>query len=403
MAEKALAGVKVVAFIQGITGPITTSTLAAYGAEVVRIETQTRLEWHRQAGPFIGNISQPDRATPYLFVNAGQMGVTLNLKKPRAMDVMRRIIRWADVVVENFSGATMKSMGLGYEDLRQIRPDIIMLSAAIFGQTGPMAEVRGYGGTLTALTGMAGVTGFADQLPQFPGFAITDFIAPRGNVLAIVSALDYRRRTGKGQYIDAAQAESAFPLLTPVVLQYQANGVEAERMGNRSTCAAPHGVYKCKGTDRWCTITVFNDQQWRGFCQAIGSPDWCRSERFATLLGRLHSIDELDRLVEEWTMQRTPEEVMDLLQAAGVPAGVVQGGQDLDGDPHLRHRQFYWKLEDHEFGAFTYMGMPAKLSRTPYEMRRAPRLGEHNEQFYIGVLGMSDEEFVSYMAEGVFE
>jgi benzylsuccinate CoA-transferase BbsF subunit len=401
--RKALEGVKVVAFIQGITGPLTASGLAAYGAEVIRIETQTRLEWHRQAGPFIGNVSTPDRAVPYLCFNSGERAITLNLKAPKAMDIMRRIVKWADVIVENFSGSTMDSLGLGYKDLLKIKPDIIMLSAAIYGQKGPFAHVRGYGLTLTALTGMPAITGFPDQLPQFPGFAITDFIAPRANILAIVAALDYRARTGKGQYLDAAQAESAFPLLTPVILEYQANGHEAERMGNRSSSAAPHGLYRCQGENRWCTITVMNDEQWEKFCQVIGKPDWVSSPKFGTLLGRLKNVDELDRLVESWTLQHTPEAVMKMMQAAGVPAGVVQSGQDLDKDPQVAGRGLFWKLETPEIGAFSYTGMPFKLSLTPYEVKRAPKLGEDNESFYIKTLGLTDEEFVQYMADGVFE
>jgi len=403
MTNKALEGVKVAALIQGITGPLTAAILASYGAQVLRIESRTRIEWHRQAGPFIGNVSLPDRATGYLIMNPGMYGVTLNLKHPRAMEVMTRIIRWSDVVVENFAGGVMERMGLGYEDLKKIKPEIIMLSAAIYGQTGPFAEVRGYGGTLTALTGLSHITGFPEQTPIFPGFAVTDYIAPRANVLAIVSALDYRRRTGSGQYIDAAQAETAIPLLTPVLLEYEANGKEAERRGNRSTYAAPHGVYRCKGDERWCAITVFTDEEWQKFCQAIGNPPWSQEPEFTTLMGRLENVDRLDRLVEEWTINHTPEEVMRLMQDAGVTAGVVQGGQDLSNDPQLKYRHFYWEFDHPEIGNFTYSGMPARLSKTPYQMRRAPMLGEHNEYVYTQLLGMSDEEFVQLIADGVFD
>jgi benzylsuccinate CoA-transferase BbsF subunit len=240
-------------------------------------------------------------------------------------------------------------------------------------------------------------------MPQFPAQAVTDFIAPRANVLALVAALDYRRKTGKGQYIDAAQMESAVPLLGPLLLQYQANAVEAERMGNRSTHAAPHGVYRCKGDDRWCAITVFTDAEWEKFCQAIGRPAWTKLSELATLLGRLKNVDKLDRLVEEWTMGHSPEEVMSLLQGAGVAAGVVQNGRDLDSDPQLKQRHFYWKLDHPEVKSFTYGGMPARLEKTPYEMKRAPMLGEHNEYVCTQFLGMSDEEFVGLLAEGVFE
>jgi benzylsuccinate CoA-transferase BbsF subunit len=355
MSSKALEGIKVAALIQGITGPLTAATLASHGAQVLRIESHTRIEWHRQAGPFIGGVVHPDRSALYLIMNPGSYGITLNLKHPRAMEVMSRIIKWVDVVVENFAGGVMKR------------------------------------------------TGFPDQMPQFPGMAITDFIAPRANVLAIVAALDYRRKTGKGQFIDAAQMESAIPLLGPVLLQYEANGEEAGRTGNRSSYAAPHGVYRCKGENRWCAITVFSDEEWGNFCQVIGKPTWTESPEFATLLGRLENVDELDRLVEEWTLDHSPEEVLNLMQGVGVAAGVVQSGKDLDGDPQLKHRHFYWDFDQPEIGKFTYSGLPAQLSKTPYAMKPAPMLGEHNEYVYTQLLGMSDEEFIDLMADGVFE
>ncbi|MCX8126787.1 MAG: CoA transferase, partial [Dehalococcoidia bacterium] len=220
---------------------------------------------------------------------------------------------------------------------------------------------------------------------------------------AIVAALDYRRRTGKGQYIDAAQAESAFPLLTPVILAYQANGIEPVRMGNRSEFAAPHGVYRCRGEKSWCVITVLNDAQWEGFCRAAGMPDWAKSPKFATLLGRLSNVDELDQLVESWTSQHDPYEVMRVMLSERVPAGVVKSGRELDEDPQLKSRGLFWKIDTPEIGEFSYTGMPFKLSVTPYSVSRAPRLGEHNEYFYTKVLGLTDEEFVTYMANGVFE
>ena len=403
MTEKALEGVKVASFVQGITGPLTGAILASYGAQVIRIESRTRIEWHRQAGPFIGDKVGPDRSAAYLFVNPGVYGMTLNLKHSRAMKVMLKIITWADVLCDNFAGGAMDRIGLGYKEVQKINPSIIMLSAAIFGQTGPYAQVPGYGGTLTALTGLPQITGFPDQMPQFPCFAITDFIAPRANVLALVAALDYRRKTGKGQYIDAAQMESAVPLLTPVLLESQANKREAVRLGNRSTYAAPHGVYPCKGSNQWCVITVFTDEEWQNLCQVMGKPASAQLPEFATLLARQRSVDKLDSLVEEWTKNHSPEEVMNLLQKVGVPAAMVKSGEDLDKDPQLSYRNYYWKLDHPEVGGFTYTGMPAQMSKTPYEIRRAPTLGEHTEQICTQFLGMSDEEFVGYLTDGVLE
>jgi benzylsuccinate CoA-transferase BbsF subunit len=401
--EKALEDVKVAALVQGITGPLTASILAAYGAQVIRIESRTRIEWHRQAGPFINNVSLPDYSAAYLFVNPGSYDLTLNLKHPRAMEVWTKIVKWSDVIVENFAGGVMDRMGMGYGDLVKINPGIILLSAAIFGQTGPFAAVPGYGGTLTAITGMAQITGFPDQLPQFPAFAITDFIAPRANVLAIVSALEYRRKTGKGQFIDAAQVESAIPLLTPVILEYEANGREAPRLGNRCPYAAPHGVYRCKGKDQWCAISVFTDEEWCKLCQALGHPEWTDSAEFGALLNRLLNVDRLDRLIEEWTEKYSPEEVQGRLQTAGIAAGAVKSGQDLDSDPQLKYRSYYWTLDHPNIGEFTYTGMPARMSETPYEIKRAPMLGEHTEYICTQLLGMSDPEFVELMADGVFE
>lgn len=401
--NSALEGVKVIAFTLGVAGPLTTAILAAYGAQVIRVETRTRLDLTRQIAPFLGNVSSPDHSVAHLLTNAGKLGVTLNLKHPRALGIAERIVRWADVIVESLAGGAMAKLGLGYEDVRKVKPDIIMISEAIFGQTGPFAEVPGYGTPLTALTGFAHLTGFAGQLPQLPGRAFTDYISPRAAVLAIVAALDYRRRTGKGQYIDAAQFECAVPLLTPVLLQYEVDGKEARGMGNRSTCGGPHGVYRCKGDDRWCAIAVFDDEDWKKFCQAIGRPAWTESPEFSTLTGRVENADKLDSLVEEWTIRHHPEEVMRLMQDAGVAAGVVQAGQDLGNDPQLKHRHFYAELDYPGIGTLSCSGMAARLSRTPYQIRRAPFLGEHNEYVYTKILGLSDEEFVQLMADGVFE
>jgi len=383
---------------------MTTSILASYGAEVIKVESQTRIDWMRQVGPFIGAERKSNEGSVcYLNPNPGKLDLSLNLKHPRAIEVITRLVKWADVVAENFAGGVITRLGLGYEELRKIKPDIIMLSSSIYGQTGPFALVPGYGVLLTALTGLPHLTGFPDQLPQPPGFAITDFIAPRINVLAIVAALEYRRRTGKGQFIDASQMETVVRLLTPVLLQYETNGIEASKIGNRSACAAPHGVYRCKGEDRWCAIAVFTDDEWQQFCQVIGNPAWTKDPEFSTLTARVKNAEKLDTLVEGWTINHTPAEVMKLMQEAGIAAGVVQGGQDLDTDPQLKHRHFYSKLDHPGIGSFTYSGMPAQLSKTPYEIKRAPFLGEHTEYICTKILGFSDEEFVQLMTEGVLE
>ena len=403
MTDKALAGVNVLTFELAQAGPMTSGLLANFGATVIRVESQTRLDWHRLVGPFVGDKSSPDRSACFYHVNGGKMGTTLNLKHPAARPVLERLIKWADVVNENFAGGVMARLGLSYEDLRKSRPDIIMLSSDTYGQTGPFAGTPLYGLPLTALTGLPHLTGAPEQLPQFPGFAITDFIAPRANAMAIISALDHRRRTGQGQYLDAAQFESTIPMMSPVILQYAADDILAGRIGNRSTYAAPHGVYACRGDENWVAISVMTDAMWPRFCATAEHPEWADDARFTTLAGRLENQDALDAAVEAWTRTLPAADVQTRLQAADVAAGVVQGGRGLAEDPQLEHIGFYTTLDYPEIGQFTHSGWPATMSRTPYEVRRAPMLGEHNETVLMDILGFDENQIGDLFAEGVVE
>lgn len=400
----ALSGIKIANFTHAIAGALAASMLASYGATSIKIESRNHLDWMRQTSPFIDNIQTPDRSISYMAVNSGgQYGITLNFRHKYGQEIAKKIIKWADVVIENFAGGVMTKAGLGYEEIKKIKPDIIMLSGSIYGQTGPFANQPGFGTTLTALSGIAHLTGFPDEPPQLPSLGFTDFISPRIMVLAIVSALSYRQITGKGQFIDAAQIEAVIPFLTQTFLDLQVNGREANRDGNRSPYLAPHGVYPCKGEDRWCTISVSNDMEWERFSNAIGNPDWCQSPKFQGILGRINNRDELDKLVGEWTLRHTPEEVLNIMQQAGVASGVVHFGKDLADDPHLNMSNFYWDTEFPGVGKYSYTGMPVRLSKTPYKIERAPLLGEHNEFVYTKLLGLSDEEFVNLMQEGVFD
>lgn len=400
-----LEGIKVADFGQTVVGAVVSGMLAAYGAEVIKIESRTRVDYNRQSPPFADDTAwRGDRSGLWANVgNAGKYGITLNLSHPRGVEIAKRVVAWADIVIENFRGGRMAKWGLGYEDLRKIKSDIIMLSASMYGQTGPYTTHGGTGGTLVAMCGISHLTGWADGPPMQPSWVYSDFSVPKLAVLAIVAALDYRRRSGKGQYLDLSQLETAMHFVTPAILEYEVNGRELTRTGNRSTYAAPHGVYRCKGDFRWCAITVFSDEEWKSFCQVIGKPSLAEDPQFATLMGRLRNVDKLDRLIEDWTINHPAEEVMDLMQSAGVAAGVVQNGEDLDKDPQLRSRNYYWELDHPVLGSFAYSGMPAKLSKTPYQMKRSPCFGEHNEYVYTKLLGISDEEFIQLLGEGVFE
>jgi benzylsuccinate CoA-transferase BbsF subunit len=401
--NQALAGVNVLSFELAQAGPMTTQFLAAFGAKVIRVESQKHLDWHRQSGPFVGEVNGPDRAACYLHANPGKMSFTFNLRHPKAKELLPRLVKWADVVADNFAGGVMKSLGLGYDDLIKIRPDIIVLSSDTYGQTGPFAGIPSYGVPLSALSGLPHLCGYPGELPQFPGFAITDFIAPRVNVLAIISALDFRKRTGKGQFIDCAQFESVVSLMTPALLDLEANKHDGGRIGNHEPGIAPYNIYQCAGDDQWCAICVFNDGEWKAFVQAIGNPAWARKPEFSTMTGRCTNQDEMDRLITEWTSKHTREEVMTILQDAGIAAGIVATGHDLSINPQLAYDGFYHKIDHPGIGEFSYSGIPIKMTRTPYQTRKAAALGEHNEWVATQILGLKDEEFVELMAEGLLE
>ena len=403
MSKKPLAGIKVADFTWALVGPISTKTLADCGAQVVKIEGRNRADSRRVAGPFKDSLPGLDRSGSFSPFNTGKLSLALNLAHPRGVAVAKRLVAWADIVIDNFRGKAMEKMGLGYEELRQIKPDIIMLSSCAMGQTGLYPSSIAVGWQLTALSGFNHIAGWPDRGPAELA-VYTDFIAPHFNVLAILAALDYRRRTGKGQYLDLSQYENAMHFMAPLVLDYAVNRRVAERIGNRCDYAAPHGAYRCRGEDRWCAIAVFTDEEWQGLVKVMGSTDWTGDSRFGTLQARKENEEELDRLVEEWTINQPAEEVMHRLQSAGVAAGVVENGEDLlEHDPQLQYRHFYWELEHPEMGSYRAQRPHFVLSKSPYELKRSPLLGEHNEYVLKEILGMTDDEVAELIIEGVVE
>ena len=405
MIHQALEGLKVADFSWYIAGPSISMWLAHHGAQVIRIESLTRYDELRAIEPFKDGIHGINRSGCYANYNSNKYGMSLNLKHPRGVEVARRIVAWADIVVENFTPGTMeKRWGLGYEGMKKIRPDIIMLSTSGMGQTGPESQQPGFGLELASRGGFAHFVGWPDQEAVSVGYPYTDTVSPPFAVIALMAALEYRRRIGKGQYIDLSQHEVAVHHLAPAVLDYTVNKREGGRIGNHHPWAAPHGAYRCQGDDRWCAIAVFTDEEWEAFCKALGNPPWTEDPKFATLASRKANEEELDRLVEGWTAALAAEEVMERLQAAGIGAGVVQNGKDLLEDPQLKHRHHFWYLNHPEMGVCAYDGPVFKLSDTPSELRMpAPCLGEHTEYVCTQMLGMSDEEFVNLLVEGVFE
>jgi len=403
MPKKLLEGIKVADFTQVFTGPLTTKTLADYGAEVLRIEGKTRHDSERVARPFKDDIVGLNRGGSFNQYSTGKLSIALNLARPKGIEVAKKFVAWADIVIENYAGGAMERMGLGYEVLKKVNPDIIMLSSCMMGQTGPYAKLPGFGAQLTSLSGFSNIAGWPDREPPYLG-TYTDYIAPHFHVLILLAALDYRRQTGKGQYIDMSQYENGVHFIAPLILDYAVNQRVRCRTGNRHPYAAPHGAYRCRGDDRWCAIAVLTDDDWQSFCKVIGNMPWVRDAKFNTLLTRKKNEDELEKLIEEWTVNYTAEEVMSMMQSAGVPAGIVQTGEDLlEHDPQLRYRHFFAELDHPEMGKYVASRQSFALSKSPYELRRAPLLGEHNEYALKEILGMSDDEISELTIEGVVE
>ncbi len=402
--EKAFQGVKVVDFCWGATGPTIAKYLGDHGAEVIRVESSKFVDANRLTAPYKDGMPGINRSFYPLNYHNNKYGLNINeLTHPKGLELAKKIVAWADVFIESWIPGTMKRLGLGYEEIKQIKPDIIMLSTCNQGQTGPRATQRGYGTQLTAAAGYVHVTGWPDRSPVVPCGAYTDICAARQGAAALLAALDYRRRTGKGQHIDLSQLEAAIRFLSAEILDFTVNSRIVNRMGNRCSYAAPHGAYPCRGEDKWCVIAVFTDQEWQNFCQAIGSPTWTTEPKFSTLLGRKQNEDELDELVAKWTINSTAKEVMVKMQSSGVSAGVVQTAEDLHQDPQLKHRHFFWELTHTEIGKYQCMNHAFKLSKTPCELHRsAPCLGEHSEYVCTEILGISDEEFVNLDEAGVF-
>lgn len=396
--------VKVLEFGQIVAGPLISTYLTDYGAEVVHVESHKRPDQYRLYPPFKDNKPGINRGLDFAIYSHNKYGVTLNLRHPKGIEVAKRLLKdWANVVTENFTPGVMKRLGLDYEELRRIKPDLIMLSSCNLGQTGPYATHPGMGSHLTHLSGFTNMSGWPDRDPLILYGPYIDFIGVVYGTIALTAALDYRRRTGKGQHIDVAQLEGGVQFLAPTLLDYKVNNRVQERKGNRCDYAAPHGAYPCQGEDRWCVIAVFTDEEWQSLRKAIGEPDWVKDPKFATLLGRKRNEEELDRLIGEWTSKLTAEKVMTKLQSVGVESAVVKNPKEMYEDPHLQ--EYLWAEMDHaEIGKYHLQVPSFKLSKVPIQLRMpGPLLGEHNEYVYMNLAGLTQEEYKQLEKEGVFE
>ena len=293
-------GLKVLDLTWVIAGPASVRYLSDHGATVVKVESELRPDGLRLLGPIKG---EPGWNSSHFYgeFNAGKQCLQLNLKEPQALAIMKQLIAWADVLIENWAPGATERLGIHYEANRLLNPELIMLSTSLLGQSGPAAQIAGYGYHAGGMAGFYEVTGWPDLPPHGPWMAYTDVIAPRFIAAIVAAALDYRQRTGEGQFIDAAQFEMALHFLAPEILDAQANGYVATRLGNRNRFAAPQGIYPCQGSDQWCAVAIENDAQWAALKTALGKPAWAASAALDTLEGRLAAHDELDAGLAAWT------------------------------------------------------------------------------------------------------
>lgn len=400
-----LAGVRIADFTWIGAGSYTTKILADLGADIIKIESSVHPDSLRLSAPFKNGVKGIDNSGYFADRNTSKRSVTLNLKHPEGVKLARRIIAESAVVANNFTPGTMEKLGLSYETLSADREDLIYLEMSTHGRDGPEAHVVGYGLTIGAMTGLQALSGLPDRDPAGTGTNYPDHIPNPGHAaFALIAALRHRRRTGKGQRIDIAQTEPTIAMMAPAFLRQSANGVATQRSGNREAGAAPHGVYPCRGEDRWIAIAVRRDSEWQALCAELGDPALDRAE-WQSAAGREGDQDRLDAALAAATRQREAEPLMQALEALGVAAGVVQTSADvLERDPQLAHRGHWRRLHHGVMGEITFNGLPFRFaSGETGPFRPSPLIGEHTEEICRDLLRLSEGEIAALSESGVLK
>lgn len=396
-------GVKILEWTQAINGPLVGGYFADFGAEVIKIESTIYPEMGRTSSPYKDNIPGFDRSITFNIFNSSKRSFTVNLRKSRGREIFMQLVSWADIVLQNQRPGLMRQMHFGYDELKKIKEDIIFIEVSIMGQEGPLVGSGGWGSNSMAQSGQFYYYRFPDSTPNSPGFtAIPDVIIPMFAAMAVIAALDYRSKTGKGQHLDICQLEPLIHFIGPAVMDYTVNSRIQPPVGNRDCYAAPHNAFRCKGDDQWCTIAVYTEEEWHNFCRVLGDPEWTKAAKFATLTDRKNNEDELEEQVNRWTAQYTPQEVMTMMQKAKIPAGVVQDAEDIvDFDPHVKARELLIQLHHPVVGDYLHTRWPFIMSKTPADIQSGPLIGEDNNYVCTEILGMNDEEFVQLINDKV--
>ncbi len=398
-----LEGIRIADLTMVWAGPCCTKFLADVGAEVIKIESVKNYDLNRTFVYLPPGTPRPyNRSAYFNHYNRNKYGISLNLAKPRGKEIFKRLVKMSDVVIENYRADVMDKLGLNYEMLKAVKEDIIMVSMPGHGKYGPERDNYAYGTLMEQLSGLVSITGYPDGYVQRSGISYGDPVAGAAAAGAVMAALHYRRRTGKGQYIDLAQREGITRMIGEAFMDWSMNRRVQQPMGNRHPSMVPQGCYRCKGVDQWVTIAVETDAEWECFCRALSDIDWTRDARFAGSLSRWQNQDELNKYIESWTILRTPYEVIHVLQSAGVAAGAVLDARNLLEDPHLNERGF-WEIQTHrDAGTWRMDGPVWHLSKTPAHIRMsAPCFAEHNDYVFREILGLSAEEIEQLEKEEV--
>ncbi|MDY6917210.1 MAG: CoA transferase [Chloroflexota bacterium] len=402
--RRPLEGVRLTDLCWVWAGPSGTELLAYLGAEVIRVESQSHICLTRRNTPWPWMVpADVNQSTTFNSLNLNKRGITINLTQPKGIELVKRLVAISDVVTDNYAGGMMERFGLDYPALKQVKPDIIAASMSGWGAYGPERDYRAYDPIFAALSGLYELTGYPDGEPsRSDNRGRLDLSSGTSCAMCIIAALDHRSRTGEGQFIDVSEWEAMNCVLGDSYMEYFITGRSPTRVGNRDRVMAPHNCYRCKGEDKWVSIAIATDEEWRAFCKTIGRPEWVDDPRFSDPRSRWQNQEQLDPLVSQWTINFTHYEVTETLQEAGVAAFPSMSREELANDRHLSERGVFVEVPHPETGVQTFLAPPWKLSETPAQIfKHSPLLGEDNEHVFCELLGMPIEEFAILVGEGV--
>lgn len=385
-----LKGIRVVSLTWVWAGPWMGAMLADMGAEVIKVETRQRLDAQRVVKLTKDSVEDLNMGQ-FNFTNRGVKSCTINMKEPEGIETFKKLLKVSDALITNFAPRVLPGWGLDYEEVKKIKPDIIMVTLPAFGSIGPDKDYVSYASTIEAVGGLNISFGYPGEPPVLSGTYPADPIGGVYGVAAFMAALIYRNQTGQGQLVDVAQSEGVTSLIPEVIMEQVMNGRTRPRMGNRDDIMAPHGCYRCKGEDQWVAIAVGTDDEWRAMCKVMGNPAWCKDDKFVDQFSRWQNQDELNRLVAEWTKNYTHYEAQNMLQKAGVAAGSSLDIEELVNDPHVVKRGAIIQQNHKVAWEINVYRSPWKSALTA-QNPPAPLLGEHNDYVFKELLGMTDSE-----------